>query len=94
MQIYAEARIVCHVQKIDHQRGQMRKISVLLSEQEEARFCAYCSVTGHKKSTLIAHLIKEHLDRERFVATTEQPITKARRSGALPTARHFQGGAR
>ncbi len=42
----------------------MRKISVLLSEREESRFCAYCRETGHKKSTLIAHLIKEHLDKE------------------------------
>ena len=72
----------------------MRKISVLLSEREEARFCAYCSVTGHKKSTLIARLIKEHLDRERFVSTTERPMAEAKRSRPLPTARHFQGGAR
>jgi hypothetical protein len=44
----------------------MRKISVLLSEGDEARFCAYCVDTGHKKSTLIAHLIKEHLDSEKY----------------------------
>jgi hypothetical protein len=73
----------------------MRKISVLLSEQEEARFCAYCSETGHKKSTLIAHLIREHLDRERFASTTDRrQMAEAKRSRALPAARHFQGGAR
>lgn len=44
----------------------MRKISVLLSEREEVRFCAYCKETGHKKSTLIAHLIKEHLDEKSY----------------------------
>ena len=46
----------------------MSKISVLLPERDNARFCAYCRSKGHKKSTFIAHLIKEHLDRESFTA--------------------------
>lgn len=42
------------------------KISVLLSPEEAARFEAYCDERGYKKSTLIARLIREYLDRERF----------------------------
>jgi hypothetical protein len=42
------------------------KISVVLSAMEFARFDAYCAEKGFKKSTLIARLIREHLDRESF----------------------------
>lgn len=42
------------------------KISVLLNPDEAARFDAYCEERGYKKSTLIARLIREHLDREQF----------------------------
>jgi hypothetical protein len=44
----------------------MRKVSVLLSDPDEARLSAFCSAMGYKKSTLIAKLIREHLDREAF----------------------------
>ncbi|MGH7088450.1 MAG: hypothetical protein ACREFQ_06075 [Stellaceae bacterium] len=43
-----------------------QKISVLLGPEEADRFEAYCTERGFKKSTLIARLIREHLDRERF----------------------------
>jgi hypothetical protein len=43
-----------------------QKISVLLEADEAERFEAYCAEKGFKKSTLIARLIREHLDRERF----------------------------
>ena len=46
----------------------MPKISVLLSETEDARFSAYCDERGHKKSTLIARLVRDHLDREGYAA--------------------------
>jgi len=46
----------------------MPKISVLLTAEEEARFTAYCEERGFKKSTLIARLIREHLDREGYAA--------------------------
>lgn len=72
----------------------MRKISVLLSERDDARFCDYCKVNGHKKSTLIAHLIKEHLDRERFASTAQPSMLGAKRSRALRATRQFHGGAR
>lgn len=42
------------------------KISVVLSPGEFRRFDAYCADRGYKKSTLIARLIREHLDREGF----------------------------
>ena len=42
------------------------KISVLVPAAEARRFEAYCAETGHKKSTLIVRLIREHLDREKF----------------------------
>jgi hypothetical protein len=47
------------------------KISVLLTPEESARFDAYCEQRGHKKSTLIARLIREHLDREQFAIQAE-----------------------
>jgi hypothetical protein len=47
------------------------KISVLLTDDEEARFCSYCKEKGHKKSTLIARLIREHLDREGYASQTK-----------------------
>jgi len=43
-----------------------KRVQVLLSDDEAERFDAYCHAHGFKKSTLIARLIREHLDRERF----------------------------
>ncbi|HKU65949.1 MAG TPA: hypothetical protein VJQ06_12905 [Rhizomicrobium sp.] len=37
-----------------------------MSDQDAGRFDAYCAAKGFKKSTLIARLIREHLDRENF----------------------------
>jgi hypothetical protein len=45
----------------------MRKVSVLLSEDEFAMFEHYCNERGHKKSTLIAKLIRDRLSEERIV---------------------------
>ena len=42
------------------------RINVLLPKTEGVRFEAYCRQRGHKKSTLIARLIREYLDAERF----------------------------
>jgi len=42
------------------------KITVLVEDEEFARFEAYCSRNGYKKSTLICRLIREHMDSERF----------------------------
>lgn len=45
---------------------QSAKISVLLEPAEASRFDAYCRSRGFKKSTLIARLIRDHLDSEKF----------------------------
>lgn len=47
------------------------RVHVLLADAEGDRFDAYCKAKGHKKSTLIARLIREHLDRERFAVQQE-----------------------
>lgn len=42
------------------------KISVLLPIDEAEKFDEYCRHEGYKKSTLIARLIREHLDKSSF----------------------------
>lgn len=42
------------------------KVSVLLGRGEATRFDAYCRLRGFKKSTLIARLIRDYLDHEKF----------------------------
>lgn len=42
------------------------KISVLLPKDESERFDEYCRQEGYKKSTLVARLIREHLDKHAF----------------------------
>ncbi len=44
------------------------RIQVLLTQDLAERFEGYCHKYGHKKSTLIAHLVREFLDREGFPA--------------------------
>lgn len=43
-----------------------RAITVLLPDDEAERFEAYCERHGFKKSTLIARLVRDHLDAEGF----------------------------
>jgi hypothetical protein len=62
----------------------LRKINVLLSETEYLRFEKYCEEKGFKKSTLLARLIREHLDSEHFAQQSEfefsnQPQKQGRR---------------
>jgi len=42
------------------------RVQVLMSPEEAERFERYCREKGHKKSTLIARLVRDHLDREQF----------------------------
>jgi len=42
------------------------RVQVLMSREEAERFEGYCQERGFKKSTLIARLIREHLDQERY----------------------------
>ena len=72
--------------------GNVRKISVLLPLGEDNRFCAYCKETGHKKSTLIARLIKEHLDKERFSTGAARPSTSSTSHVDRSVTRHQSSG--
>ena len=42
------------------------RIQVLMTREEAERFERYCLERGYKKSTLIARLIREHLDQEKY----------------------------
>lgn len=42
------------------------RIQVLMPREEADRFDAYCREFGFKKSTLIARLVREHLNAVRF----------------------------
>lgn len=48
------------------------KITVLLDGEEFDRFESYCEERGFKKSTLIARLIRDHLDKEGYRAPQRQ----------------------
>lgn len=50
------------------------RITVLLTDVEMARFRAYCDQKGFKKSTLIARLIREHLDGQGFTYQAQLPL--------------------
>lgn len=63
------------------------RITVLLDPDLQARFSAYCLEKGHKKSTLIARLIREHLDGNRLV------VTRARSFSATPSSLRKGEGA-
>jgi hypothetical protein len=56
-------------------RKKPSKITVLLEADEFGRFEAYCESQGFKKSTLIARLIREHLDTARFQVQKALPLT-------------------
>ena len=48
-----------------------RKITVLVGERLFSLFERYCEERGHKKSTLVAKLIKDHLAVESFTFQDE-----------------------
>lgn len=52
------------------------RVQVLMRPEEALRFKHYCERRGHKKSTLIARLIREHLDQE------DQPAGPCRTDGS------------
>lgn len=55
------------------------KISVLLDSEEFDRFDAYCRESGFKKSTLIARLIRDHLDESAFDGQP-RPLTNQKKT--------------
>lgn len=52
-------------------RKQKQRITVLLDLEEAERFEAYCEKQGFKKSTLIARLVREHLDSQKLPSSGE-----------------------
>lgn len=58
--------------------GEVVRVQVLMKPTEAARFERYCTDRGHKKSTLIARLVREHLEREGYSAT-RGPLSAATR---------------
>jgi hypothetical protein len=50
------------------------KVTVLLTRDEFERLTAYCDQKGFKKSTLIARLVRDHLDGENFVVQKTLPM--------------------
>lgn len=58
------------------------RINVLLTNEDAARFEAYCRAKGFKKSTLVARLIREHLDRENFAEQRELFGQSTKNAGA------------
>ena len=47
------------------------RIQVLLNQPDAERFERFCEARGHKKSTLIARLVRDHMDREGFASQGE-----------------------
>ena len=52
-------------------------ITVILPADDFKRFAAYCAATGHKKSTLVARLIRDHLNAERFMLQKELRLDRS-----------------
>jgi hypothetical protein len=57
-----------------------RKITVLLSEDEFVLLDEFCRERGHKKSTLVAKLIRDLLERE-HIASQRPLFVSAEKSG-------------
>jgi len=57
------------------------KVTVLLAQEEFERFDAYCDQRGFKKSTLIARLIRDHLDASGFQLQRKLPLKQPDREG-------------
>lgn len=53
------------------------KVTVLLSEDEFARLDAYCKNRGYKKSSLLARLVREHMDREGYQVQMALPLPQS-----------------
>jgi len=59
--------------------AQVARVQVLLPSDDAKRFNAYCQRLGFKKSTLIARLVREHLDLEAGRRAAELPNEKRTR---------------
>ena len=54
------------------------QITVLLDQGHYVRFKAYCDERGFKKSTLVAHLIRDHLDNEGYRLQRSLPLNNGK----------------
>jgi hypothetical protein len=70
-------RILMEIAGVVLMPSSLVRLTVLLKPQEAERLDAYCEVSGHKKSTLIARLIRDHLD----AAEQAQSVSGRRRRG-------------
>jgi hypothetical protein len=50
------------------------RVQVLMNSVEAERFERYCEDRGHKKSTLIARLVRDYLDREGYGAAAARMV--------------------
>ena len=75
MDNYAFVRKTAHI---------VAKVTVLLGSPDFRRLDEYCRRRGFKKSTLIARLIREHLDMEGFDVQTELPLDASEGRRARP----------
>jgi hypothetical protein len=57
--------------------GDLHRVQVLLRAGEAERFARFCLQRGYKKSTLIARLIREHLNQEGFEKQQAIPPRRA-----------------
>ncbi len=55
-----------------------KTINVILSAREFRRFASYCADRGYKKSPLVARLIRDHMDAEKFMMQHELPLKPRR----------------
>ncbi|MBS1187848.1 MAG: hypothetical protein H6R04_1866 [Burkholderiaceae bacterium] len=56
----------------------MQKALVILSNEKASRFEAYCEECDFKKSTLIAKLVRDFLNRENYPAQRSFPAEQAK----------------
>ena len=51
--------------------AELVRVQVLMPKPQAVRFDTYCRDKGYKKSTLIARLVREYLDRETFAPQSD-----------------------
>lgn len=56
------------------------RLTVLLEEELDAKFTAFCQEKGYKKSTLVARLIRDYLARETYTSPSDEGKTPAKSS--------------
>lgn len=55
-----------------------KSVNVILDVSEYRRFQKFCFDRGYKKSTLVARLIRDYLDNEKFMMQSELPLGRSR----------------